>query len=227
MKKIFIILLALVFFPVFNAQALRNPAAVYCNSMGYSYIEEKSGQNQCQIPGTKETFPEWDFYTGKVGQKYSYCALHGYEIKIINSAKICLSPNINNECAVCIIDGEAVPIATAMKLNFAEAPCGDGKCSPLETALSCPKDCPSGVADGACDGKADGKCDPDCTQVVVVAGAVPKPDPDCNPLVLGSPEAKTKPADSKSVIGLILIGLAIVGLIIYYVRKKFRNNDIA
>ena len=223
MKRILVILLALAFFPVFQVQALRNPAAVYCNSMGYNYIEEKSGENQCQIPSSKETFPEWDFYLAKVGQKYGYCAIHGFEVKTITNPKICLPPSINNECAVCIINKEAVPLATAMKLDFNEAPCGDGKCSPLETALSCPKDCPSGVADGVCDGKADGKCDPDCTQVVVVPGAVPKPDPDCHPIVAGGLNSKVNPDASKSSTILILIGLVIIGLSIYFFRKRFKK----
>jgi putative hemolysin len=225
--KLLIIPLALIFVPFFSAQALRNPAAVYCTSMGYSYVEEKSGQNQCQIPETKETFPEWDFYAGKVGQKYGYCAMHGYEVKTINSPKLCLFPSINNECAVCIIAGEAVPIATAMKLSFAEAPCGDGKCSLLETALSCPGDCPSGADDGSCDGKLDGKCDPNCTQVVVYEGYAPKPDPDCNPRVVNSSNSKTKYMNSKVMIALVLAFLLILGLVVYYFRKRAQNSEIS
>jgi len=224
MRKILIISLALIFFPIFKAQALRNPAAVYCITMGYEYVEEKSGKNQCRIPGSDETFWEWDFYMGKVGQKYSYCVKSGYEIKTITSPKICSFPSISNECAVCLINGEAVPIDKAMKLDLRESPCGDNKCSPLETHLSCAQDCPSGADDGSCDGKLDGKCDPNCTQVVAYEGYVPKPDPDCTPEIINSSSSKKYSTNFKAIVALVLAGLIFFGFLVYYFRKRSMNN---
>jgi putative hemolysin len=227
MKKIFITAVLLLSLFAFKAYALKNPAAVYCISMGYNYIVEKSGKNQCQIPSSGETFWEWDFYKGKVGQKYGYCALNGYEVKTITSSKLCLPPKIDDECAVCIINKEAVTIASAMKLDFNEAPCGDKICSLLENHLSCASDCPSGVDDKVCDGVADGKCDPDCSQAVIIPEYVPKPDPDCKPVVLkgsntneGSALTKNNKFSLKNLALLVLIGMVIAGLIIYYFKKK-------
>lgn len=218
------------FFFVHNAQALKNPAAVYCISMGYDYIEEENGKNQCQIPGSDKVFPEWDFYTGKVGQQYGYCAINGYEVKTVYNSKLCPISSIGDECAVCIINNEAVPVAVAMKLDFREAPCGDGKCFSLENYLSCPQDCPSGVADGICDGVADGKCDDECTQVVVFEGYVPKPDPDCKPVTVRNSSAKTDLVLGKKYkLGLAILGIlgGLISIVFagYYFRKKVKEND--
>ncbi|MFZ2226099.1 MAG: DUF333 domain-containing protein [Candidatus Moraniibacteriota bacterium] len=225
MSQLVVILIAGFLLPAFNVQAMKNPAVVYCISMGYKYIENVSGNNQCQIPSSGETFSEWDFYNGKVGQKYGYCALHGYEIKTINSKEICPPFSPDHECAVCIIGGKAVVLADAMKLDFRDAPCGDGKCSPLETYMSCSKDCPSGVADGVCDGTPDGKCDPDCTQIVTYAGAIPKPDPDCKPVVLDVADNSSSRIDYKAVAALILGGIIAISLVLCYLKKRLEKTE--
>lgn len=68
----------------FAQKGFRNPAAVYCERLGYQYIQtsDRAGNDVgiCVLPnGTKVN--AWDFYRGKVGQDYSYPALRGYEIQ--------------------------------------------------------------------------------------------------------------------------------------------------
>jgi len=62
--------------------SIANPAASYCRLMGYEYDQMIVGQDivgVCKFPdGT--SCPQWDFYTGKCGQKYSYCVKNGYGI---------------------------------------------------------------------------------------------------------------------------------------------------
>ena len=52
---------------------------------------------------------------------------------------------------------------------FAET-CGNGKCEPHESAISCPQDCNANEKDGICNYAKDNVCDPDCS---------PDIDPDC------------------------------------------------
>ncbi len=60
-----------------------NPAAVYCELMGYEYRIEKTEQGEYGVI----TFPDgseceaWDFYRGKCGREWSYCARHGWEVE--------------------------------------------------------------------------------------------------------------------------------------------------
>lgn len=204
------------------AQAAQNPAYVYCRAMGYDYMQASSGDGQCQIPGSGEKFDDWDFYKGKAGQRYSYCVLHGYEIRTIVSEKICPPTSLDGECGVCIVNNKAVSIAELMKLNFAEDVCGDGVCSPLEDYASCSKDCHSGADDGVCDEMPDGKCDPDCTQVVTYAGAVPGPDPDCHlsEAVPGKKNLSARVYDFRNMLALFVALVLIVAGVVYYRKNK-------
>ncbi|MFH1424079.1 MAG: C1 family peptidase [archaeon] len=75
------LLLGIVFlFLCSSAYALKNPAAVYCNELGYTY-EVASGENGehgfCAVSDDVK-FEAWDFIQGKVGGDYSYCSKLGY-----------------------------------------------------------------------------------------------------------------------------------------------------
>ncbi|AMM41862.1 protein containing DUF333 [Candidatus Desulfofervidus auxilii] len=159
------------------AFALKNPAAVYCEALGYEYItfyEEKGIRGACKLPNNP--VDAWDFLKGKVAQEYSYCVRQGYEMKTIKDAKKCASVYLD-ECAVCVLeDGTEVEVTELMGLNFAETACGDGTCGLPENYANCPEDCPSGGWDGYCDKVKDGIIDPDCKE---------GEDPDEQPAITG------------------------------------------
>jgi len=59
-----------------------NPAAVYCNEMGFSYQTVDDGDGGqigvCLLPEDVEC-NAWDFLSGQCGAEYSYCAQNGYQ----------------------------------------------------------------------------------------------------------------------------------------------------
>lgn len=66
-----------------NAYPLGNPAAIYCENMGYEYVietnEQGESQSFCVLPdGTK--VDATDFFKGKTKPEYSYCNKHGYDV---------------------------------------------------------------------------------------------------------------------------------------------------
>ncbi|MCK4521706.1 MAG: DUF333 domain-containing protein, partial [Nanoarchaeota archaeon] len=67
----------------FSVTAIPNPSAVYCNKLGYDYEIEKTPQGEtgkCIVKPRVE-LKAWDFFKGKVGKQYSYCAQNGYDIE--------------------------------------------------------------------------------------------------------------------------------------------------
>jgi putative hemolysin len=146
------------------AFALKNPAYVYCTTLGYEYItfqEEEGVRGACDLPNNP--VDAWAFLKGKTTQEYSYCLQKGYKIKTVVDREKCKSI-YSDECAVCILmDGTEVEVTKLMNLSLIESDCGDGFCaSVMESFRTCPKDCPSGGYDGYCDGIEDGICDRDC-----------------------------------------------------------------
>ena len=154
------------------ANALLNPAAVYCEALGYNYTIQSTEHGErglCQL-SNGDVVDAWEFLQGKVAQNYSYCCQKGYEIKTVKDSEKCLK-FLTDECAVCVLeDGTEVEVTELMNLSFEETVCGDGTCGIPENFNTCPRDCPSGGMDGYCDGVSDGICDPDCTSSM---------DPDC------------------------------------------------
>ncbi len=77
-----------------------NPAAVYCELMGYEYRIEKTKEGEYGVI----TFPdgteceEWDFYRGKCGREWSYCAREGWETETADDG---LDP-FSAEYSVCV-----------------------------------------------------------------------------------------------------------------------------
>ena len=117
-----ICLFFLFFSALFVQQALTlpNPAAVYCDKMGYEYktIQTPEGARGVVIVGPGVEYDAWDFFKGKVGQKYSFGALCGYDTE-------CVRTNINGyivEYAVCVSrgkggrkGGERIPLTDLME----------------------------------------------------------------------------------------------------------------
>ncbi|MFC1453785.1 C1 family peptidase [Verrucomicrobiota bacterium] len=117
-----ICLFFLFFSALFVQQAftLPNPAAVYCDKMGYEYktIQTPEGARGIVIVGPGVEYDAWDFFKGKVGQKYSFGALCGYDTE-------CVRTNIDGymvEYNVCVSrvkgvrkEGERIPLTDLME----------------------------------------------------------------------------------------------------------------
>jgi putative hemolysin len=73
--------------------SMPNPASVYCNSLGYNLKDD-----YCLFPdGSKRN--QWEFFSGKCGQKFSYCERYGKgKIDVVRE-----SCAYSSECAVCIL----------------------------------------------------------------------------------------------------------------------------
>ncbi len=63
-----------------GSRSIKNPAAVYCVEMGYEYRIQNSPEGHqygvCVLPN-RSVSGEWDFYRGKNGREFSYCARYG------------------------------------------------------------------------------------------------------------------------------------------------------
>lgn len=60
--------------------AIADPSMLYCQKLGYTYQIDKSSdgeQGYCIVNSTK--YDSWEFFNGKVGKEYSYCAKNGYD----------------------------------------------------------------------------------------------------------------------------------------------------
>lgn len=82
MPRKIIIWVILALFIILTVHAISNPAAVYCSELGYEsriVMTDNGQEGICYIPEADISFDEWGFFTGKVGQEYSYCAKQGYE----------------------------------------------------------------------------------------------------------------------------------------------------
>lgn len=61
------------------ATGLANPAAVYCEGLGYSMesTETEAGQDADCIFPDGQRCGQWDFLSGRCGREYSFCAEQG------------------------------------------------------------------------------------------------------------------------------------------------------
>lgn len=94
--------------------ALSNPAVVYCEELGYEYEIVKTSLGEkgvCVLPD-KEC-GGWDFFTGKCGQEYSYCAKQGYDIETL----VGVEGLTRYEYAACVLPGKRVAVADLMNLD--------------------------------------------------------------------------------------------------------------
>jgi putative hemolysin len=149
MKKTGLCLL-LLFFAVIvsSAYAMKDPAAVYCSTLGYQYeIKQNENGNEagiCVFPENegKDNCSSWEFMSGKCGMEYSYCAKEGY-LQKTGTGTECASEDLLAECLLCVLpDGKTAEVTSLMDLDLGEGICGDGACVIGETHESCPQDCP-------------------------------------------------------------------------------------
>ncbi len=76
-----------------------NPAAVYCAALGYEFEIVASPQGEvgiCTLPDGVRV-DAWDFFRGKCGREYSYCARQGYKTVTVDIG----SGSYTAECAAC------------------------------------------------------------------------------------------------------------------------------
>lgn len=108
MRKISTILLAMMIsVSLFAQKGFKNPAAAYCDVLGYRYvIEADKAGNQvgtAVLPDGRKV-NAWDFYKGKVAPEYSYAALKGYEIQTV----IEKNDGFTVEKAVCVRSNKGI-----------------------------------------------------------------------------------------------------------------------
>jgi len=120
-----------------------NPAATYCQDLGYEWAIEKTEEGEigvCKFPdGT--TVKDWDFLTGKSGQEWSYCKEKGYELKILSDTKKCSSIYSEN-CVVCVLKtGAEIEASKLLSFETQKESCGNKKCDLEENKENCPQDC--------------------------------------------------------------------------------------
>lgn len=125
------------------ALGIVNPAATYCQDLGYEWVIEKTEEGEigvCKFPdGT--AVEDWDFLKGKSGEEWSYCKKKGYTLKTLSGIDKC-SPIYSEECAVCVLE-EGVEIEASKLLRFETQleSCGNKRCDPGENQENCPQDC--------------------------------------------------------------------------------------
>ncbi len=91
----------------FAQKGLKNPAAAYCEFMGYGYSvqpDEKGNEiGMCILPNGQKV-NAWDFYKGKVAKEFSYAAKKGYNIETVVET----IDGYTVEKAVCTRNGKTV-----------------------------------------------------------------------------------------------------------------------
>jgi putative hemolysin len=129
------------------AHRISNPAAVYCQDMGYTYQVVNDGAggetDTCGMPDG-QVCSAWDFLEGKCGQAWSYCAMLGLSAHTADDGKDPFSPDYT----VCVdSQGKDVGSVTALdhlvdKVNR----CGTNKKSPENSSVILGPVLQSGVA---------------------------------------------------------------------------------
>jgi len=81
-----VVLILSICITTFAQKGFKNPAAAYCEFLGYRYSvqTDKTGNEigSCTLPDGKQV-NAWDFYKGKVAKEYSYAAKKGYSIEVV------------------------------------------------------------------------------------------------------------------------------------------------
>jgi len=97
-----VLLMGTAFLIVLNSisvSSLGNPAASYCEQLGYKYevVNNNGGESGVCIVNGK-AIEEWKFYSGEEGAEYSWCAKNGYKLVTKTDGKNPYSKNY----AVCL-----------------------------------------------------------------------------------------------------------------------------
>lgn len=122
------------------AIALRDPAAVYCTAMNYTFtLTPVSGggmADTCVLPDGRKV-DAWQFLQGQAAPEYGYCKKAGYEQVVISDPAACAVFGTQS-CAACVLpDGSKTEVSKVMKLDFREYLCSDQKCCDPATTTDC------------------------------------------------------------------------------------------
>jgi putative hemolysin len=112
------------------AGAMTNPAAGYCNALGYQYTDiigkDGSMTGYCMLPGNRSA-DAWQFLEGNVSPELSYCKKAGLDIRTVHDPKVC--GLLGSSCGVCVkTDGSTQEVTAMMGLDFREKICNDKIC---------------------------------------------------------------------------------------------------
>ncbi|HAN19122.1 MAG: hypothetical protein A2X13_02490 [Bacteroidetes bacterium GWC2_33_15] len=107
-------------FTVFAQKGYVNPAAKYCEMLGYRYeITSVKGSGEVGMVHLPDGRIEnaWDFFKGKVAQEYSYAARYGFDIE----TETVKENGFTVERAVCVRSNkgveERIPLLDLMEMN--------------------------------------------------------------------------------------------------------------
>ncbi|MCK5039683.1 MAG: DUF333 domain-containing protein [Candidatus Aenigmarchaeota archaeon] len=91
--------------PLEKTMGFANPAAVYCQNLGYEYEIVRTDESSYGLCVFNDGFKcnAWDFFRGKCGKDYSYCAKKGYETKYISEQ----IGSATYKYAVCVVPADA------------------------------------------------------------------------------------------------------------------------
>jgi putative hemolysin len=104
--------------PAVEVIGLANPAAVYCAELGYETenVTREGGEDaDCLFPDGSRC-PQWEFFLGRCGSAFSYCATQGYLLEVEGNLAICRFPDgsaceefqfFSGDCAPGEMGGEA------------------------------------------------------------------------------------------------------------------------
>jgi len=128
------------------AISITNPAATYCQALGYQYQTVKNDDGSeyglCDLKDGR-VVDAWMFLLGLEAEDCSYCAKRGLRMEVVSDPRLC-QIFMTDRCAACILeDGQLVEVTRLMNLSFGEDRCGDGICGLAENKSNCPQDCSS------------------------------------------------------------------------------------
>jgi putative hemolysin len=137
-----VILLIVLLAAVPPAAAMINPAAGYCNALGYAYSTKPDAQGNevgyCTLSNGQSVYA-WQFLLGQTAEEYSYCAKMGYATRVVNDSKAC-GIFAQPSCAACVFpNGSAMEVTRLMGLDFREKICTQNGCrDPSDYPLPAP-----------------------------------------------------------------------------------------
>jgi putative hemolysin len=123
MIKPILITVLLVFLSIPMSTGAPNPAAVYCNELGYS-----TANGDCVFPdGTR--CPTWHFYRGKCGQQWSLCVQQGgrFENRVEDRG------SWTAEYGVCVFE----VVSECGEQELMDGSCTPGDCAKWSSAKGC------------------------------------------------------------------------------------------
>jgi putative hemolysin len=116
------------------ARGAPNPAAVYCEGLGYSYEvkEVDAGQYGVCVFSDTTSCGGWDFLNGECGAEHTRCGKNGGTISVHTGSE-CPADLMQSTCALCTAaDGE-----TCFEYENPDGRCGVGSGPPANEESGC------------------------------------------------------------------------------------------